>query len=87
MWIFNQVSVLYLIHLYACDNVQKLLWKILTAILRFWISNGRYLASSSRIKDSQDVDEEIDDIHVQVDGSKDVLLWRQIMHQHLDTKK
>jgi hypothetical protein len=45
------------------------------------------LTASSRIKDSQDVDEEINDIHVQVDGGKDVFLWRQIMHQHLDTKK
>lgn len=41
------------------------------------------LTSSCRIKDSQDVDEEINNIHVQVDGGKDVLLWRQIMHQHL----
>jgi len=45
------------------------------------------LTASSRIKNSQDVDEEINDIHVQVNGGKDVLLWRQIMHQHLDTKK
>ena len=58
--------------------------KILIAILRSSTSN---LISSNRIKDPQDVDEEINDIHVQVDGGKDVLLWRQIMHQHLDTKK
>lgn len=45
------------------------------------------LTSTSRIKDSKDVDEEINDIQVQVDGGKDILLWRQIIHQHLETKK
>lgn len=32
---------------------------------------------------AQYVDEQVDDIHVQVDGGQDVLLRRQVLHHHL----
>jgi hypothetical protein len=43
--------------------------------------------SSRRLKDTEDVDEQINNIQVKVDGGKDVFLWRQLLHQYLETIK
>uniref|UniRef100_A0A8D3D290 Beta-2-microglobulin n=1 Tax=Scophthalmus maximus TaxID=52904 RepID=A0A8D3D290_SCOMX len=33
------------------------------------------------VEDAQDVQKEVDDVQVEVDGGQDVLLWRQLLHQ------
>lgn len=35
------------------------------------------------VEDPQDVQEEVDDVQVEVDGGQDVLLWGQLLHQQV----
>lgn len=35
-----------------------------------------------RVEDAQNVQEEVDDVQVEVNGGQDVLLRRELLHQH-----
>lgn len=35
------------------------------------------------VEDAQDVQEQVDDIQVEIDGCQDVLLWGQLVHQQM----
>jgi len=41
---------------------------------------------TSRLHDAEDVDKQVDEVQVEVDGSHDVLLWRQLVHDHVSVK-
>ena len=39
------------------------------------------------LKDLEDLDEEVDDVKVQLDGRHNVLLWTQPCHNHLKKRR
>lgn len=45
-----------------------------------------WLVSPRSLHEAQDVDEEIDEIEVEVDGRKDVLLRGHLVHDHVSVK-
>ena len=47
---------------------------------------GGVLVSAHGLQDSQDVEEEVDEVQVQVDGGQDVLLCRQLVHDQVSVK-
>lgn len=51
--------------------------------MRSFVHHPSWLVSPRRLHEAQDVDEEVDEVEVEVDGRKDVLLRRHLVHDHV----